>query len=336
MNKQQREDLDRTNELLINIWSKVIKNKYLNLPDSDVINQDDIESNQGRIQKAIRLLGNNIEYAGEAKRNRYNGDTRTVQRYRVLNLDNSRQFATKPAFKDTLQLIHNELFPIAYSSQESMDTICYQNLYEIRPDCIIYVYWNEKEFDFVKVVGELRIYPIASLDTRMKLKEGAIKKEDHFNPKIRNFAAHGHRFDIQKYYGKNGFLEEYTHFRDYFQALMDQMKMFQYYVDNAGGQITLTEKYRKDIITTLPKKAPLYAFTQAIEFNRLTPVKDQFKNPYLNAFILKNAQYLNYNFLYSDNTDLLYIDLNDRSTRDTTDTPFTPDQGELDLIAGKA
>lgn len=364
MNKQQQEDLNRTNELKVKIWSQVIKNKYMNKPNPDEISIDDIESNQGRVQKAMRLLGREVKYVGEANRNRYNGDSHTIQMYKVMNLDDSSSFASKPEFMDVLHGTHNRLFPITYQNQTDMDTICYNNLYDLRPECIIYVYWNEKEFDFVRTEYEMRIYPIALLDVRMKhimrslvehyfhtffhnrmeeylgLKEGSIKKEDHFDPKIRNFAAHGHRFNMKKYYGKNGFLEEYTHFRDYFQALIDQMKMFQYYVDNAGGQDAVIERYRKDIITTLPKKAPLYAFTTQVKedsvYSRLTPIEDQFKNQYLNAFILKNAQYLNYNLLYSEDKEILYIDLNDRCIRVNDDTTFTPDQGELDLIAGKA
>lgn len=354
MNKQQREDLERTNELLIRIWGTVIKNMYMNKPNPDEITIDQIEDHQGRIQKALKLLGSNVQYIGE-KPAKYG----TNKMYKVLNLDQSKQFAKKPEFFDTIKLIHNTLFPIHFSSQQRIDTLCYENILEMKIyENVIYVYWNEKEFDIVREDNNyIRIYPIASLDIRMKhimkslvehyfhsyfhnrieeylgLKEGSIKKDDHFTPQIRNFAAHGHRFSLDKYYGKNGFLEEYTHFRDYFQALIDQMTAFQSIIDNAGGHAAVVEKFRKDIIASLLKKAPLNAFSTPpkSEIYHVTTIDDQYRNQYLNAFILKNAHYLNYDLLYAEDKEILFIDKNGRCSH-ADDTPFTPDQNELDLI----
>lgn len=358
MNKQQREDLDRTNELLTRIWGTVIKNKYRNKPNPDEITINQIESHQGRIQKAIKLLGRNIKYIGEQKVT----TSRSIKMYKVLNLDQSKQFAKEPGFFDVIKLIHNTLFPINYDNQHDMDTLCYEHLLDMKGEHVIYVYWNEKEFDIVRGDdrNDIRIYLRASLDKRMKaimrslvehyvhsffhnhiedclgLRSGAIKTEDHFSPKIRNFAAYGHRFTMEKFYGKNGFLDEYTHFRDYFQALIDHMKDFQTHIDKAGGHAAIIEQYRKEIIASLLKKAPLAAFSTLPkkEAYQATSIADQYKNPYLNAFILKNAQYLNYDVLYSDDKDILYIDQNGRCSF-AEDTTFQPKFDELELIAGK-
>lgn len=354
MNKQQREDLERTNELLTRIWGTVIKNKYRNIPNPDEITIDQIEDHQGRIQKAIKLLGRNIQYIGE-KPAKYG----TNKMYKVKNLENSKQFVKMPGFFDVIKLIHNTLFPIHFENQHDMDTLCYENLLEMKSENVLYVYWNEKEFDIVRTTNtDIRIYLRASLEIRMKhimkslvehyfhsyfhnrieeylgLKEGSIKKDDHFTPQIRNFAAHGHRFSLDKYYGKNGFLEEYTHFRDYFQALIDQMTSFQTIIDNAGGHAAVVEKFRKDIIASLLKKAPLNAFSTPPEPKQyhVTTIDDQYRNQYLNAFILKNAHYLNYDVLYADDKEILYIDRNGRCSH-ADDTPFTPDQDELDIIS---
>jgi len=68
---------------------------------------------------------------------------------------------------------------------------------------------------------------------------------------------------------------------------------------------------------------------------------DKFNNPFFNAFILRNSEYMNYDLLYGDNKDILFINEDDCCTVSmrqvnniTGDTIFTPKQDELDLIKG--
>lgn len=53
MNKAQQEELDRINELKARIWSRAIINLMRDNKNPFEITEDEIESNKGRIEKAL-------------------------------------------------------------------------------------------------------------------------------------------------------------------------------------------------------------------------------------------------------------------------------------------
>jgi len=175
------------------------------------------------------------------------------------------------------------------------------------------------------------------IEKLLKVPTGSIKHDDHFDLQIRNFSAHGHRFTMENYFGKNGFIDEYTHYHDYFEALIKSLNRFNSIIQQAGGHAALLESYRKEIIEHLIEVAPIHAFQPCKEnrhFSKI-PIKEQFECPFLSAFILKNASYLNYDLLYEEDKSILFIDEDNVCTKyggSIEDTVFTPKQDELDLI----
>lgn len=363
MNKQQLEELERTNELKCTVWGKALLNELLQKTNPHEITSESIESNLGRISKAIRLLGNNVRYIGERVIKESWGNSRKTY-YQVQNIEDSRQYEEVPTFPTDLPTVHDNIFDFSPSSQFDMDTVAYRSISSLTRKETIYVYWHQNEFDIVSGEPDVRLYPKALLDTRFKLimrsmveqffhsnfhtriesylglPEESIKMEDHFKLEIRNFAAHGHRFSLEKYFGTNGFMEEYTHFRDYFQALINKMNDFRTVIQAAGGHVAITEKYRKDIITFLKRSAPLHAFQTTVD--RDDSIDKTFKNPFLNSFILRNAQYLDYDTLYSNDKNILFINESNTCTSRKgrrligEDTAFIPDPKELELINTEA
>ncbi len=373
MNKQQLEDLERTIELKKIIWGKAAYNLLTKKDDPYEIRSEAIESHRGRIGKAVRLLGDNVEDLGDKEVKESWGMTQ-VSMYKVRNLEDSKEFQKVPKFITTLAETHDALFNYYFSFQYDIDTIIYRDLSSLSNEETLYVYWHQDEYSIVHGKDEeggeyTRLYPKASLDLRMRLvmralveqyfhsnfhsrvetylnlPEGSIKKEDHYSPEIRNFAAHGHRFTLEQYFGTNGFLEEYTHFRDYFQALLNSLNHFREVIETAGGHAAVVEHYRKDIITHLKRNAPLCAFQKISDpesrfhIHHNKDIEEMYHNPFLNVFILRNAAYLDYDTLYKEDVSILFInDKNECTARVGTapliDTAFKPQQGELDLIKG--
>lgn len=377
MNKQQLEDLERTIELKKIVWGKVAYNLLTKKDDPYEIRSEAIESHRGRIDKAVRLLSDNLRFIGEKEiKESYWGKIHTPF-YKVNNLEDSKEFQKKPTFITTLAETHDALFKdsttLFSDFQYGIDTVIYRDVLSLTDEETIYVYWHQDEFNIVHGKDDsreyTRLYPVALLDLRMKLimrslveqyfhtnfhsrvetylnlPEGSIKKEDHYSPEIRNFAAHGHRFTLEQYFGTNGFLEEYTHFRDYFQALLNNLNHFREVIETAGGHAAVVEHYRKDIIAHLKRNAPLCAFQKISdpESRFQSPhnkdIEEMYRNPFLNVFILRNAAYLDYDTLYKEDVSILFInDKNECTARVGTvpliDTAFKPQQGELDLIKG--
>jgi hypothetical protein len=67
MNKQQLEDLERTIELKKIVWGKVAYNLLTKKDDPYEIRSEAIESHRGRIDKAVRLLSDNVRFIGEKR-----------------------------------------------------------------------------------------------------------------------------------------------------------------------------------------------------------------------------------------------------------------------------
>jgi hypothetical protein len=366
MIKLNREETMRLEELKLIVWSYVARETLGRGKTPYEIFVDSIEKNKGRIGKALRLLEGYVTYK-RLHSNNHNGYTWTTKIYAVDRMEESEYLGKAPVFTSDLPHIHDELFTGEYQHQYGVDTVVFQEIRSLTKEELIYVYWHKDEYLFTEYKKETKIYPKALLDVRMKaimraiieqyfhsnfhsrveeylsVPTGSVKHDDHFDVSIRNFAAHGHRFTMDKYFGTNGFLEEYTHYRDYFEALIKSLNTFNTIIDNTGGHAAIVEKYRKDIISTLLKKAPLCAFQPYTSkgYGVDITMDDKFNNPFFNAFILRNSEYMNYDLLYGDNKDILFINEDDCCTVSmrqvnniTGDTIFTPKQDELDLIKG--
>jgi len=360
-------DAQRLEELKLKIWGTVAKQHLSGEKDPDVILQKQIENHKGRIDKALRLLGSYVS-EGRTLRDTSMGYTHEETIHTVINLEDSKYLGKAREFISGVKELHDELFNKEFSTQFEFDTIGYVTIESLTNEQAIYVYWHKDEYQFAEgtisktiISKETRLYPKALLDTRMKsimrsiieqyfhsnfhtkiekllkVPTGSIKHDDHFDLQIRNFSAHGHRFTMENYFGKNGFIDEYTHYHDYFEALIKSLNRFNSIIQQAGGHAALLESYRKEIIEHLIEVAPIHAFQPCKEnrhFSKI-PIKEQFECPFLSAFILKNASYLNYDLLYEEDKSILFIDEDNVCTKyggSIEDTVFTPKQDELDLI----
>jgi hypothetical protein len=367
-----QEDQKRLNELKIKIWGLVALNLLRNQKNPFEIRSNDIESHRGRISKAVRLLGKYVTDLGIVKVKTPYGSESQEQMYRVNYFEESKVFGTVPLFTEDIKNLHNELFKgnyyyhniTVFDDQFEVDTIGYRDFGAISSANLIYIHWNIEDYHIIsnnadKHREEIKVYPKALLDTRMKalmraiieqyfhtnfqdyiekdlnIKKGSLKTNDHFNLKIRNFTAHGYRFDMERYFGKNGFMEEYTHFRNYFQALMDNLNNLQQHIEKSGGHAAITERYRKDIISSLIRDSALYSFQPPKNLGHKATIKDTFKDPFFNTFIVRNIEYLDYDLLYKDDQSILIIDKDNECPNLMAVDIFEPDQEELDLINKK-
>lgn len=378
MAKLNINDLERLEELKRIIWGHAATRSICSEDNPFLIAEETICDHKGRAAKAIRLLtdAGYISWAGRKTIKRIWGDT-TIKTYNIHKMEESRAVEVEPVFITDIQNTHDEIFNNVFDTQFEFDTVIYKNAGALGNKYAIYVYWHQEDYEIIthkdSITWEVRLYPKSLKDLRFKnimrslveqyfhsnfhtkveeylnVPEGSIKKDDHFELKIRNFAAHGHRFSMEKYFGKNGFKNEYTHFKEYFTALINRLDTFQGIINEAGGQEVVTEKYRKEIISNLLTSAHLYSFQQKKEknryyryFNAVLDIERQFKNPFINVFMLKHVNYLNYEVLFNEDKEILYInednvckgyDRNINAISDQ-DTKFTPNKDELDFIAG--
>lgn len=366
MPKLNTEEVNRLDELKLIIWSYHARESLQSNKKSDTIPEQTIESNRGRIGKALRLLGNYVTPCGTRTVSTSYGSTRKENAYKINNMGESQPLSKAPTFYTELPDIHDCIF-YKYNiiSQFQMDTIAYKDVCYLSSNEVLYVYWHREDYQIITEDDTTKIYPIALLETYTKavlrtiieqyfhtnfhsriekylnIPENSLKHNDMFNPKIRNFSAHGFRFTKEKYFGHNGFMSEYTHYRDYFEALIKSLEVFHSKIQEAGGHEAVLENTRKEIISDLIENTPLKAFQPLKDKNLYSPVSipEYFDNPYLNTYILRNSAYLTYDLLYGEDQSILFIDKENKCKTNQhdkvcEDTTYIPDQDELNLING--
>lgn len=345
MTKNQIEDMKRTEELKVLVWSNVARNSMGKDKINNEITIRSIESNRGRQTKAIRLLGGIVSIG---RIERVKGVP--IQYYNVHDFNKSLSYAEKPSFDTDIKSLHDDIVSIA-RDQFEMDTIAYKVHRYMSGKESLYVYWNQDEFDIKGVKEDFVVYPKVLLEQRTKtmlrsiveqyfhnnyhsmvekrlsLSKGSLKTEDHTTINVRNFTAHGYLFNEESFTGKNGFMDEYTHFRDYFQALTKNLSHLQKVIEAAGGYAALLKEFRLESINEILSNSPMHIFNKDYDAYN----DDVFNSPYLNTFILRNSQHFNYETLYNDDLSILVIN-EDNSSEYAKKTPFNPDQNEIAMI----
>lgn len=363
MNKTQQEELDRINQLKAKIWARAILNIMRDKEKPFEITDEGIESNKGRIEKALRLLDSYVTLTRHERGKKYSKATAI---YTINYLDESIDFGTEPILDISVPTLHDAIFGWDLETKSDIDTIGYRTLDSFKDTEIIYIYWHQEEYSILKTkttFTSVYALPRAIVDTRTKnmlraiidqnfhthfharlekyldLPEGSIKTQDHFDVEIRNFAAYGYRFSMEDYYGKNGFQQEYQHFHDYFEALLKNLKKFGEIIEKAGGHAEIVKSYRKEIIEELLISSPLYAF-QPIKNDEDIPwqlrrkdIDKKLQNPHLNSFLLTHAQFFDYDTLYGEDTSILVIGA-DNLCKDVHKTTFSPEADEFYMVEG--
>ena len=339
-------DQERINQLKLRIWGHVARNILNGTKDPYEITQDQIEPHRGRIKKALNDLSGYIQYSRGVK-GQYSSETIY---YKVLHHDESISLSEVPKFYSDLHNIHNLIFRMdSADNQIAFDTIAYKRTNDLSLSNLLYVYWNKDNFDVLYEENTTAlIYPKATLETRTKailraiieqytythyhswiekflgIPIGSMRTDDEIKIKVRNFSAHSYRLSKENFLGQNGYLNEYAHFANYFQALAKSLTTFDQLIMDHGGYDSIIEIYRKETIKHLLEQALLHTFSKKeeskIEFREYfyaEPVEANLRNPFLNTFILKNAQYFDYDILFDTDKSIMIIS-DDLSTEDKT------------------
>ena len=356
MNKK---DIKRLEELKVWVWRNYAAKLFDGKPNADTIYDTDIEKHRGRRSKAIRLLS---EAGIVSFKEHVNDKYHDKFLYEIHSLEESKGFTVPPNFIHDWKSFHQQIFcRDIYDDQQSFDTIGYIPIHDLGHKELLYVYWHQDEYDIIKYERYLLIYAKELLETRMLamsraiveqhfqddfshklerylgLPENSLKQEPAFSVEIRNFSAYAFRFTKEAFFGDKGFLEEYSHYGKYFEALIKNLQDLHNQVEKAGGFKVIIKNMRENSIQQLIGNAPLNirnetSDTGIYRYDNINFVRNRFKNPFLNTFILKNAAYFNYETLYGEDDSIGTIDERG-STSNFNETPFTPNDDELQVIA---
>jgi hypothetical protein len=373
-----KEDRDRLEELQAKIWAMQIRRTMQGSKDPgtkyDIIEAEEIEKHGGRIDKALRLLSQNgdIQHHGTVPR-AYGGPTHT---YRVLNLDKSQALAKEPEFKKDWHTLHGDVFSESYSENpNTMPAHGYRTLSHLSNTEVLWVWWHQDDYDIIEDTegsGKdkeriVSVYPKALQETRIKAILRAIaehhfqysyrsyleqhlnlptdslkRKGDHFDFKLRNFAYYPANFSIPWFQGTNGFMEEYTHYRDYFSALVNGLQTYMKLVESAGGCEEIIRRMRKASIEKILHDSPLHISYEESK-NSNEPYKyhedddtyeiSSWRNKWISIFVLGHSEYFDYDTLYGTDETLQNVYEDDHLVHTLEKVmEFTPDAGEVSVI----
>jgi hypothetical protein len=219
----------------------------------------------------------------------------------------------------------------------------------------IYVHWHPEEFDATTHDGKKYYYPKALQETRTKailraavehhfqadfprklekylgLPTEALKDEGEFRIEPRNFAAYASSFTREMYTGTNGFMDEYTHYRKYFEGLILHLTAIDQMVEAKGGHATIVKEMRQDSIQQLLEDAPLH-------INYVSPEKgygdsDKQQEKCISVYLLRHSNYFDYDTLYADDTSIQHIDDSTVETVADSDYVFKPTEDTIKVVA---
>lgn len=144
-------DKIRLQELKQIVWGKVAKNFIIGKDSPYDICSNDIERNRGRVNKALRLLSDNIALIKPKVKDTDEQDGE-ILRYKVLTFEESKSYGVKPPFDFTwLDLNETHWFSNRSDSYEPMkfniNQLALTGLRgSFRPEEYIYIYWNQNEY----------------------------------------------------------------------------------------------------------------------------------------------------------------------------------------------
>jgi len=255
--------------------------------------------------------------------------------YQITDFDTaSAQYGEAPKFYSTWQELHDEIFSSVYSPKTQ--DVGYLRTVEISNSEAIYIYWHQDEYDFSSGEYGPTVYPKALREIRIKailhaiienhfnddfgskmehylgLPADSLKREDTFDVSIRNFCARSAHFTSEKYYGTEGFLAEYEHYRNYFEALISNFHKIDSIIKEHGGHAAIVKEMRCDTMRQLLENAPLNISFEGDEVRprhfRDDDLQKKWLTKEMSVFILENANYFDYDLLYDTDTSIMYLE----------------------------
>jgi hypothetical protein len=173
------------------------------------------------------------------------------------------------------------------------------------------------------------------LEQYLSLPKGSVKDDNSFMVHVRGFSAYAYRFTNEAYYGVGGFMEEYQHFQKYFEALSKTLIALDTIIQKHGGHAAIIEEMRKKIIADFIDESPMYLNEKKEDDNEPyyhsmgDRLQKSYKSPVLNTFLIRNAQYFDYEVLYGEDKSIVNLH---NTSNGNQDSIFTPDDKELQLI----
>jgi len=331
------EDKARTDELKTKIFGHVAERLFSGDKNPYTITPQEIESHKGRIDKTLRLLSEYITYAGKKTEKTSWGSTHETVMYKVEHFEEeSAAYAKAPEFMSTWDKLHDDIYGYgaSVSDQESFDLVGYRGVSSLGAAQILYVYWHQDEYDFATTKRKIPyVYPRALARTRtiamlraiveqehqdgfqtkleryLGLTNESLKRDDKFKFEVRNFCARAADLTEERYFGKNGFRDEYAHYHDYFEALLLSLKRLDDQIKTKGGQAAVTREMRQATMTELLEESPL-----RINWERLSDKHydaddtDRMLKRYASVFILRHSDLFTYDTIYGADESITYID----------------------------
>ena len=351
---------DRLLELKLRIWGTVAVNLLNNKENPYVIPASKIESHGGRIGKAIKDLGGLISPARSKD---------SARAYQVHDFETqSADLAVAPTFITTWQEHHDKIFTgYGICSQSDFDLAGYIDVDRLGHAGALYVYWHQDEYDIATVKAErgeaanVYVYPRALRETRIKamlraiveshynddyitklehylsIPEGSLKRNDTFEIEVRNFSARAADLSAERYYGTSGFKAEYSHHREYLDALLHNLSKLDALVQSKGGYEHIHREMRKASMVELLERAPLHINYEDDEINS-TPIGTEkykvYKSKYPSTYLLRHSAYFDYDTLYGTDESVTYIDGGSavENSYSAKDHEYTPDEDEAHII----
>jgi hypothetical protein len=348
-------DADRTIELKRRIFGRVAEALLYGRKNPKTITSSEVEGHRGRRDKATRLLSGYLRYVSSERKYSDTIATYSVERFE----EESAALAEAPTFIDAWQEFHDEIYR-GHNDQQNFDDIGYAEVSQLSPANIIYIYWHQEEFDCSRGKEKYMVYPAAKREHRIKcmlravvehehqdrfatklekylgIPDESLKRDDSFSFSVRNFCAKAADLTEERYFGANGFRDEYAHYRDYFEALLYNLHRLDELVKAKGGQAAVTREMRKATMTELLEEAPLRInYEEDPEDAKRRYSRDERETQkYISVFLLRNSMYFEYDTLYGSDESISYID-GDRAQMHegiTDKHTFTPDEEELEVI----
>jgi len=346
---------DRLLELKLRIWGTVAVNLLNKEENPYVIPASKIESHGGRIGKAIKDLGGLVSPARSKDSSRA---------YQVHDFETqSADLAVAPTFISTWQECHDEMFSKRYgiNSQSDFDLVGYQIVENLSRTGVLYVYWHQDEYDIAIADDSVYVYPIALRETHIKamlraiveshynddyitklehylsIPEGSLKRNDTYEIEVRNFSARAADLSHDRFYGTNGFQEEYAHHREYLDALLHNLSKLDALIQSKGGYEHIHREMRKASMVELLERAPLHINYEDDEINS-TPIGTEkykvYKSKYPSTYLLRHSAYFDYDTLYGTDESVTYIDGGSavENSYSAKDHEYTPDEDEAHII----
>ena len=325
-----KDDQERLLELKARVWAHAARNLLNGEKDPYEIGDATIEQHLGRRDKALRLLKDAgvIEFARSADPSYYRGPKIT---YTIKKFEESKEIATYPEFIQTWQEYHREMFGSSIDSMPEFDAMGYHTAdHSMSCTNVLYIYWHQDEFDttvyhsstqyYPKNLREIRIKAILraavenhfqtdypkKLERYLGIPEESFKTEGQFTIEPRNFAAYAACFTQDRYTGPVGYLEEYTHYRDYFDGLIQHLTTVDRMVKDRGGHAAIVKEMRQDSIQQLLYSAPINV-NYVPDSKPYGENQEEGRNKYIATFLLKHTDYFDYDILYESDTTIEHI-----------------------------